>query len=188
MANNLYITATEARSGKSAICLGVMELLLRNIDRVGFFRPFINVDNGDKKDNDINLISSYYNIEIPYHEMYAYTTNEANDLIALNKQEEMFEGIFSKYKKIEENHDFILCEGTDFEGSAAAFEFDINAEIANNLGCPVLLVANAKQKTVGETINAIEMSIDSLNDKACKVVATLVNRTSPENEKEIVKR
>jgi len=188
MSKNLFITATEARSGKSAICLGVMELLLRNIDRVGFFRPFINVDNGDKKDNDVNLISSYYKIDIPYEEMYAYTTKEANNLIALNKHEELFEGIFSRYKKIEESHDFVLCEGTDFEGSAAAFEFDINAEIANNLGCPVLLVANAKHKTVDETINAIEMSIDSLNDKSCKVVATLVNRTSPENEKEIVKR
>ena len=46
MANNLFITATEARSGKSAISLGVMEMLLRKIDRVGFFRPIINVDPG----------------------------------------------------------------------------------------------------------------------------------------------
>ncbi|NOR05950.1 MAG: hypothetical protein GQ575_06555 [Deltaproteobacteria bacterium] len=35
MSNNLYVVATEARSGKSAIILGVMEMLLRKIDRVG---------------------------------------------------------------------------------------------------------------------------------------------------------
>ena len=30
MSKSLYITATEARSGKSAVCLGVMEMLFRN--------------------------------------------------------------------------------------------------------------------------------------------------------------
>ena len=33
MAKNLYIIATEARSGKSAICLGVMQLLLKDFQR-----------------------------------------------------------------------------------------------------------------------------------------------------------
>ncbi len=189
MSKNLFITATEARSGKSVICLGVMELLLRNIERVGFFRPFINVDPAtNKKDNDINLICSYYNLGIPYEEMYAYTTMEANNLITLGKQEELFDGILNKYKELEQNHDFVLCEGTDFKGSSTAFEFDINAEIANNLGCPVLLVANAHDKSVDETLQSIEMSIDSLSDKGCNVVATLVNRTGAENEKEIINR
>ncbi|MBW1768546.1 MAG: phosphate acetyltransferase [Deltaproteobacteria bacterium] len=189
MSKNLFITATEARSGKSVICLGVMELLLRNIERVGFFRPFINVDPAtNKKDNDINLICSYYNLGIPYEEMYAYTTMEANNLITLGKQEELFDGILNKYKELEQNHDFVLCEGTDFKGSTSAFEFDINAEIANNLGCPVLLVANAHDKSVDETLQSIEMSIDSLSDKGCNVVATLVNRTCAENEKEIINR
>jgi phosphate acetyltransferase len=189
MSKNLYITATEARSGKSAICLGIMELLLRNVDRVGFFRPLINVDPAEKKkDNDIDLISSYYNLEIPYEEAYAYTTREANNLIALKREEELLEGILNRYKNIEQTHDFVLCEGTDFEGSTSAFEVDINAEIANNLGCPVLLVANAHQRAVDDTIRSIEMSIDSLHDKGCKVVGVVVNRTDAETEKEIVDR
>ena len=36
MADSLYITATESRSGKSAISLGVMEMLARKICKVGF--------------------------------------------------------------------------------------------------------------------------------------------------------
>ena len=44
MSKNLYITATESRSGKSAIVLGVMQMLLRDIRRVGFFRPIISDD------------------------------------------------------------------------------------------------------------------------------------------------
>ena len=189
MSKNLFITATEARSGKSAVTLGVMELLLRHVGRVGFFRPFINFDPDTKKqDNDINLISNYYGLDIPYNEMYAYTEVEVNKLIALDKYEELIEGIVGKYKKIEQNHDFILCEGTDFAGSNAAFEFDINAEISNNLGSPVLLVANGHKKSVDETLQSVEMSLDSLSDKGCDVVATVINRTNHENEKEIINR
>ena len=187
MANNLYITSTEGKSGKSAICLGVMELLLRNVDRVGFFRPFINVDSSvKKKDNDIDLIAAYYDLKVPYKEMYAYTTVEANELIARGRQDELIENIFNKYKLIEQKHDFVLCEGTDFEGSTSSFEFDINAEIANNLGCPVALVANAYNKTVDETLQSIEMSLESLIDKGCKVVATFINRIGKENKKKIL--
>ena len=189
MSKNLFVTATEARSGKSAISLGIMEVLLRNVERVGFFRPFINVDPAmNKKDNDIHLISSHFKLEIPYEDMYAYTTAEANILINLNRHEELIEGIFKKYKNMEKNHDFILCEGTDFEGATSAFEFDINAEISNNLGCPVLLVANAHQKIVDETLRSIEMSLESLFDKGCDVVATVVNRIDPEDEEEIINR
>ncbi|MEA3359910.1 MAG: phosphate acetyltransferase [Thermodesulfobacteriota bacterium] len=189
MAKNLFVTATEAKSGKSAISLGVIELLLRNVDRVGFFRPFINVDPAtQKKDNDINLISSYHKLGIPYDEMYAYTTIEANNLITLGKHDELLEGIVNKYKLIEKNHDFVLCEGTDFVGSYSAFEFDVNAEIANNLGGPVLLVANAYNKTVDETVRSIEVSLESLIDKGCKVVATVINRTAQENAGEIINR
>ncbi len=74
MANNLYITATEARSGKSAVSLGVMEMLLRSIDRVAFFRPFVNVNpGGHERDKDIELISSYFELKIPYENMYGIT-------------------------------------------------------------------------------------------------------------------
>jgi phosphate acetyltransferase len=81
-----------------------------------------------------------------------------------------------------------LCEGTDFVGSSAAFEFDINAEISNNLGCPVLLVGNAHKKTVDETVRSVEISAESLSDKRCNVVATVVNRTNLNDQEEIVDR
>ena len=185
MAKNLYVTSTETRSGKSAICLGIMELLVRNINKVGFFRPLIREQNG-KPDNDIDLISRYFKLDIPYDDMYGCTTNEANELIALGKQDELIERIFNKYNRIENDYDFVLCEGTDFEGSTSSLEFDINAEVANNLGCPVLLVATAHNKTPGETFNSIEVTVESMNEKGCKILSIIVNRANPSNEKEII--
>ena len=98
MSGSLFITATEARSGKSAISLGVIEMLMRKIDRVGFFRPIINVDpSSGKRDNDIGLISSHFKLEIPYEKMYGYTTTEANNLISRGREAEILEGIIKKY-------------------------------------------------------------------------------------------
>ena len=103
MSENLFITATEARSGKPAIALGVMDLLLRSVGRAGFFRPLINGDAAVKKvmDHDIHLISSHYKLQSPYSDMYAYTTSEANNLISLGQYEQLLEGIVTKYKELE---------------------------------------------------------------------------------------
>jgi len=183
MADNLYVTSTERKSGKSVISLGLTEMLIRNVDKVAFFRPLIYVDSNQKeKDNDINLISSYYNLDIPYDKMYGFSTEEANEMLSKGKYEELIEKIVTKYKYLEENYDFVLCEGTDFEGSTSAFEFDINADIANNLGCPVVLAANAYNKDEDDIITSVETSLESLNEKHCKVVAIIVNRVEKGNE------
>ncbi len=187
MSKNLFITSTETRSGKSVVSLGIMELLMRNVEKVVFFRPLINVKPGIK-DNDIRLISSYYKLKLPYRKMYAYTTAQANKLISSGRREDLLDGIYNKYKDIEKDCNFVLCEGTDFERSTSAFEFDINAEIARNLGCPVLLVANAHNKPIAETLRSIKLSLDSICEKDCNVIATIVNRVDPENEKKLIRQ
>ena len=180
MAENLYVTSTEAKSGKSVVSLGLMEMLLRNVKNVAFFRPLINVENGSEtKDHDIHLLSSYFKLETPYNEMFAFTTSQALEYISSGRYEQLMEEIVTKYNSLAEKNDFVLVEGTDFEGSASAFELDINADIINNLGCPVILVATERNKTEEETIRAIEMSYESLCEKSCNIVATVINRTRP---------
>ena len=188
MSSNLYINATEARSGKSAICLGVMEMLQRKIDRVGFFRPIINATSTPEEyDSDINLMTTYFKLERPYEEMFGYTADEAGTLITLGRREELIEGIISKYDRLTKYYEFILCEGTDFASSTAAFEYDINGEVAKNLGAPVLLVANAYRKTVEDTIRSIEIALDSLDEKGCYTLATVINRPNTEDRDNLVR-
>jgi len=184
MANNLYITSTEARSGKSVISLGIMEMLLRKIGRVAFFRPLVTTI--DDRNESIKLISSHFNLKIPYDQMYGLTIKEAGDLVSHNRETELIDGIIKKYNKLKENSDFILCEGTDFESSTLAFELDINAEISKNLSCPVLLVANAYQKTADAIVQSVELSHESLIEKGCQVIATIVNRTDPKDQQTII--
>ncbi len=180
MANKLYIAGTEPRSGKSAVVLGLMELLSRKIKKVAFFKPLVDVShsNGDR-DNTINLVKSQYNLAEDYEEMYAFTVAEASQLISLGKDEELQEGILAKYNLIAAKSDFVLCEGIELEGATASFDFEINVEIANNLACPVLLVAGARRKTVDELIRSIKVYFESLAERSCDLVATIVNRVDP---------
>ncbi|MDP8215186.1 MAG: phosphate acetyltransferase [Candidatus Euphemobacter frigidus] len=186
MTKNLYIASTEEKSGKTAVVLGLAELVLSNAENPGFFRPIIN--DGPGAIDDISLISSRFNLQEPVEEMYTFSRAKVGELIAQDRTDEIWGGVIKTYQKLSEKHDFILCEGTDFSGSSAGFEFDINAELADLLGSPVLLVANAHRKSVRETLQSIEMAHTSLADKGCRVVSTVINLATPETRREITKR
>jgi phosphate acetyltransferase len=180
MANKLYVAGTETRTGKSAVILGLMELLTRNIKKVAFFRPIVDVsDNHGEMDNTISLIKHQYHLCFDYDEMYAYTVTEANQLISMGKTEELHEGILVKFNALAAKADFVLCEGIELEGASASFDFDINVEISNNLGCPVLLVASGRMKSTDELIRSIKVYYESLHERSCDVVGTIVNRVDP---------
>lgn len=179
MSNNLYITASESKSGKSAIVLGMMQLLSKEVRKVAIFRPIINQPvEADGRDHDINLILSHFGLSQDYNDTYAYTLEVARELINRGQRTYMLETIFNKFKQLEEKYDFILCEGTDYTGKDQAFEFDLNAEIAGSLGCAVVLVANAANKNMDEIIESTQMTVEQLDEKGLDVVACLINRAA----------
>ncbi len=179
MSKSLYITPTETRSGKSLIVLGIMQLLLRDIRMVGFFRPIINPPETSDKDFDIDLVLSHFYIGLRYEETYAYTMEEAKNMINAGRQAEMMETILNKYKQLEEKCGFVLCEGTDFAAGSEAFEFDINADIAACLGSPAIVVSNGCEKSIDEVASSNQLSIESLQNKGVDVLGVLVNRADP---------
>ncbi|PIE68880.1 MAG: phosphate acetyltransferase [Deltaproteobacteria bacterium] len=182
MSTNLYITATEERSGKSAIVLGVMQLLVREVPNAAFFRPIINDPGEGNRDHDINLILNEYNLGIPYEDTYAYTLKEARELINSGQHALLLENILKKYKQLEAKYHFVLCEGTDFQGKDPAFEFDLNADIAANLGAPLLVVASGRKKTSDEIVSLTQLTVESLREKGLDVVAALINRVSHDQD------
>ncbi|WP_321493437.1 phosphate acetyltransferase [uncultured Desulfobacter sp.] len=181
MANSLYITPTEIRSGKSLIVLGIMQLLLKDIRIVGFFRPIINPHEKGARDHDIDLVLSNFNIGLEYEETYAYTLEEAKQMVNSGRQAEMMKTILDKYKALEEKSRFVLCEGTDFATGSEAFEFDINAEIIADLGCPALVVSNGYAKAAEQVISSCRLVVESLCHKGVDVLAVMVNRVAPDS-------
>jgi len=186
MSTNLYITGTESRTGKSAIVLGVMQLLLRDVQRVAFFRPIISTPARAKKDHDINLILSQFYLGMRYEDTYAYTIQEARDLVNKGQHAALLETILNKYKELESRYDFVLLEGTDFLGGDPAFEFDINALIASNLGSPVLLVSNAQNKSEEEIVSSTQLVMDTYTQKGAEILAVVINRADIKDTKRVL--
>ncbi len=176
MSKNLYIATMEPRAGKSVVALGIMELLSRRLRKVGFFRPIIP---DVERDNNIDLIQNRYNLKFPYDDMYAYRHTEAQNLKSTGQYDTLLKTILGKYKRMESQCDFILCEGTDFTGVSSAFEFDFNADVANNLGCPVLGIVNGRGKSAREINDDIRLARESFDSHGCTTLALLANRVAP---------
>ncbi len=176
MSKSLYIAATEARTGKSAIVLGVMQLLRAHVQRVAIFRPIISdhVDGGI--DHDIDLMLRHFKLDMTYDQAYAYTLNEARRLLNEGQQSLLLENTLNKFKELERDYDFVLCEGTDYIGGNAALEYEINVSIVSNLGCPVLLVVNGQDKGAPEITSAAQRTIETFEEKGLEVLGLIINR------------
>ena len=177
MSKNLYITALEPKSGLSLVTLGVMEFLVRNLGRVAFFRPIVNARQAKAgRDEIIHLIASHYNLDIPCERLFAFTFEEARSLISEKRNDKLIEGILDRYKELENDHDFVLCLGTDYESESPAFEFDLNVEIATNLGSPILMIANAREGSVDEVVKSCRFAVEAFEEKGANILSLIVNR------------
>ena len=177
----IYIATGEPESGKSLITLGLLRIILGRTKRVGYFRPIIENLVKGQKDNHIDTVLSHFNLDMSYEECYALTVQDVIQMKIDNKEEEIVDMIFKKYKELEERFDFILLEGTDFSGEAAFVELDLNAIIAKNLGAPVILVGTGKGKTDEELISNLHLAYDSFVEKEVRVLGVIANKVESQN-------
>jgi phosphate acetyltransferase len=118
----------------------------------------------------------YFKLNMDYADTFAYTQREARQIINQGSRNLLIEHIIQKYKKLLETHDFVLCVGTDFLAKDPVFEFELNAEIAANLGCPVILVTSGYNVNAEDIRESLQITMDSLKPYALDVVATIINR------------
>ncbi len=185
MAQSLYIATTEAYSGKSLVSLGITERLLRKTSKVGVFRPVIGTRSEQHRDKNIDLLLTHFGLSLDYEDTYAFSRREVADLIGQGRYDEVLDRIIEKYKALERQCDFILCIGSDLEGSAAALEFDFNADVARNLGCPVLIVTSGADRDVPTVLNAVRPTLSAFLERGCQVVGMVVNRADMDSVDEL---
>ncbi len=180
MTNSLYLTTTEPRCGKSLVSLGITNLLLRRTGRVGVFRPIIDQKDIHDHDKNIELLVEHFGLKIEYEDTFAYLERDAIDLMGQGKTEIIIDTVIQKYKALESQFDFILIIGSDFENEESAFEVELNAQIAKNLGAPVLIVSRGDKEEISDVQNVVRVAYDTFTNIGCEVVGVIVNRTDPE--------
>ncbi len=186
MSKAVYVATNQAESGKSLIVLGLMRMLLGKTKKVGYFRPIIDENKPNGKDNHVDTVLTHFELDQTYAESYAFTGYEVIQKKTENLEREIIDTIIDKYKVLEKRCDFILVEGTDFLGEGIFVELDINVLIAKNLGIPAIIVANAKNKSVEEIIGSLYLTYDSFADKEVKVLSLVANKVNPDIKSELL--
>ncbi|WP_324719011.1 phosphate acetyltransferase [Salinimicrobium sp. HB62] len=181
MNKGLYIATLEPNSGKSLISLGLMRALLGKTVRVAYFRPIINEAKPGKRDNHIETVLKYFDLPLGYEDAFAFKRGEVIQKRNEGKSGEIIDTIIRKYKKLEEDFDFVLVEGSDFSGEGSVFEFDENVNIAKNLGLPVIIVASGRGKTKEGLMGSLQMAYQTFIRKDVRVMAMVSNKIELEN-------
>jgi phosphate acetyltransferase len=186
MTKSIFIASAEPFTGKSIIALGLVNMLLGKTEKIGFFKPIISEQSPGRKERHIEAILDYFSLTIPYEDTHVFNRPQVLQLSESEHQGEMIDTIIAKYKTLEENYDFTVIEGSDFLGEGIAFEFETNAEIAKNLGVPVLAIVGGQNKSVAQVVSAVMNILHNFQARDVQVLGVVVNRVKPEQQADIM--
>lgn len=184
MTNAIYLTTTEPYAGKSIIALGLMNLLAAKTEKIAYFKPVISRESTEK-DNHLEMMASHFNIHLPYNDMYVFTRNQVVQQINAGKEAVVIDSIIDRFKKLQEHHDFVVVEGTDFMGGSTNIEFDGNISIAKNLGIPAAIIVKGEGKSVQEIVDTAVSTTKGFTDEGVQVLTVVANKIIPDQENEI---
>ena len=169
MSRGIYVTGCEPASGKSAVALGLQQVLARRVQRLGVFRPVVGADGDD--DGLLALLRSRGADEVPY----AASLGVGVDLVRADEERALGE-IVARYHAVGAACDRVLVVGTDFAGVGTASELAFNARVALNLGLPMLCVVSGHGRSAAEVLSAVSVGLTVLEGAGCDVVAVVANR------------
>jgi phosphate acetyltransferase len=144
---------------------------------VGYFRPVIATDAAP--DDDIELLRRRYRLAQAYEESYAVTLDDLRAMGDRGQYDVLLKRILEAFRRLDRSTDLVLVEGGDFTGASRAVELDFNAELANHLGCLVLLVVRGSSRSGDEVLDAARLAHGSLVARGCTILATICNRVDP---------
>ncbi len=185
MSKNVFIATSEPYSGKSVVVLGLVNMLLGKTKKVGYFKPIINADPKEKKDDHIAAVTEYFGLSVVYDDAFAFTRSQALQMIQNRSQGEMIDTIISKFKKLEDAYDFTVIEGSDFLGEGIAFEFDANISIAKNLAAPVIIVISGENKTTAQIVTSSLTVLQNFRSREVQVLAVVVNKVNGKQAEDV---
>ncbi|MCT9868208.1 phosphate acetyltransferase [Paenarthrobacter aurescens] len=177
MIQGVYVLSVAPEAGKSLVVLGLADALHRRTGRLGFYRPIVN---GTDPANDplLRMLRRRYKLE-SVRCRGGMTLADAREALAAGREDEVSSRALEEFGRIAEECDVVVVDGSDLRGADAGREFDLNAELANNLGLPVLAVIGAQGLSPRETTRAVTEAARQLEAARCAVLSVVVNRAQP---------
>ncbi|MFE7072239.1 phosphate acetyltransferase [Streptomyces sp. NPDC057620] len=181
MTRSVYVTGIDRGDGRQVIELGVMELLTRQVDRVGVFRPLVH----DGPDRLFELLRARYRLAQDPATVYGMDYHAASALQADQGTDELVSQLVDRFHAVARDYDVVLVLGTDYADTQFPDELALNARLANEFGASVIPVVGGRKQTVESVLAETRNAFRAYDGLGCDVLAMVVNRVAPADRGDI---
>ncbi|MFC4610514.1 phosphate acetyltransferase [Streptomyces maoxianensis] len=184
MTRSVYVTGIDRGDGRQVVELGVMELLTRQVDRVGVFRPLVH----DGPDRLFELLRARYRLSQDPTSVYGLDYHEAAALQAEKGTDELVSRLVDRFHQVARDYEVVVVLGTDYAATQLPDELALNARLANEFGASVIPVVGGKNQTAESVRAETRNAYRAYEALGCDVLAMVVNRVVPEDREDIAER
>ncbi|MFD0368955.1 MULTISPECIES: phosphate acetyltransferase [unclassified Streptomyces] len=184
MTRSVYVTGIDRGDGRQVVELGVMELLTRQVDRVGVFRPLVH----DGPDRLFDLLRSRYRLTQDAASVYGMDYHEASALQAERGTDELVSRLVDRFHAVARDYEVVLVLGTDFAATQLPDELALNARLANEFGASVIPVVGGKGQPAESVRAEARNAFRAYDGLGCDVLAMVVNRVAGDDRAAIAER
>ncbi|KUO04708.1 phosphate acetyltransferase [Streptomyces caeruleatus] len=184
MTRSVYVTGIDRGDGRQVVELGVMELLTRQVDRVGVFRPLVH----HVPDRLFELLRSRYRLSQDPATVYGMDYHEASALQAERGTDELVSTLVDRFHAVARDYEFVLVLGTDFADTQLPDELSLNARLANEFGASVIPVVGGRGQAAESVLAETRNAYRAYENLGCDVLAMVANRVARDDRDEISER
>ena len=166
---SVYIASPEGTTGKSMVAFGLLEALASRSDRVGVYRPVVQADRA--RDHAVDLLTSHPAVDQEYDDAIG-----VDHQLLLSNPDTAHERILSHYRDLTERYSMLVVLGSDYDDLANPTELTFNAEVAANMGAPVVLVVSGLDRTPEQIASLTAVSVGQFTAHHATPIAVVVNR------------
>jgi phosphate acetyltransferase len=177
VSRSVYVASPEGLTGKSAVALGLLDALVREVGSVGVFRPLTTVaenHEADERDLIVDLLVSQPGVQQTYDEAIGVTYD-----LAREDPDGALQEVVERFGHLADRFEVVLVLGSDYTDVSTGTELSFNAKVAANLGSPVVLVVHGRGRTPDQVEAAAESALTELRANHASTVAVIANRVEP---------
>lgn len=138
MARSVFIMGTAADPARLAVVLDLLIRLPANGEKAAYYKPLIGMEEDAPGRAAVRAAIRFF---APHAATREYHT--AGREAAVLARKELIDRIAAKFHKLARTYTWVIIQGSDYLPETGAFEADLNLEIAQHCGAPVLLVLKA---------------------------------------------
>lgn len=184
MTRSVYVTGIDRGDGRQVVDLGVMELLTRQVDRVGVFRPLVH----DDPDRLFELLRARYRLSQDPGTVYGLDYHQASAIQAEQGTDELVSRLVERFHRVAAAYEVVLVLGTDFAATQLPDELALNARLANEFGASVIAVVGGQDQDAESVRAETRNAYRAYAGLGCDVLAMIVNRVASGDRDVIAER